>query len=706
MSLADLPFKRSYDSDSDDILYDFYIPALSNACVYNRLAGFFTSSSLSVSARGVIGLIKNDGRMKLITSPKLTSDDLKAIITAKISPEKYIEKQFLEDLERIENDWVKNHIELLSWMIANERLEIRIAIPNDNTYLIESELGKLFHPKIGILSDKTGHTLSFSGSINETARGWLDNLEEFKVFRGWQAVEEEYLKLDIERFETLWNNCYSRFRVVEVPSAVRSRLIEIAPSDLENCRVESLYSGPKKKVGIRLFKHQNDAVDEWWKNNFVGLFEMATGTGKTYAALGCAKRSQIEFDGLIIIIACPYDHLLQQWMVSTENFFLKYDDSIIADSTFPEWKKQLVQRINQFILGYIKNILIYTTHATLSSESFIRIFSRDELKDKRILLIADEVHNLGASKNKEGLLPCYRMRLGLSATPKRYFDDIGTKAIFDYFGKVVYEFDLRRALSQINPSTQLTYLTQFNYYVDFVQLESDELDDYIEVTKKIVRLLSIYGSINSIVSENDNELKALYFKRANIIKNARGKYYMLSRHFDQNKNNTNWAIVYCSPQQIDRVVEIANEHGLSTHRFTMNEGTAKEKRYGGKSEREHILECFAERKISVLAAMRCLDEGVDVPQARNALLMSSSGNVREYIQRIGRVIRRYPGKTNANIFDFVVVPNLINVPSEIRNYERAITEKELTRCEEILVNAQNAVDVQNRLSELRNVLWG
>jgi len=709
MSLRELNLKKAYSSETEDILFDFYIPVLKESIEYNRLAGFFSSTSLAVAARGVVGLIKNDGNMRLVVSPKLTKKDLQIILDTHKNPEKYIETKMLKEIENLENEFIKNHIFALGWMIANKKLEIKIAIPYDENGNIlsydETESKGIFHPKVGILKDDEGNLISFSGSVNESATGWLENIEEFKVFRSWEISEVDYLNADVLKFKKFWDGLSSKVKVIDTPKAVESKLVEIAPEDIETINFENLYQKLKKhqkQEKIKLFKHQKEAVNAWISNDMKGIFEMATGTGKTFAALGCLRKISRSIQKLLVIITCPYQHLVQQWKREMEKFGTKYDKLIIADSSNPPWKNELANSLIDLSLEHKNKIIVLTTHRTLSSYDFIRIiqqYSRDSIN---IFLIADEVHGLGAEKSREGLLKKYRLRLGLSATPKRWFDTIGTDVIYSYFGNVVFEFGLDKAVSNINPATGKTYLTPYRYIPKFISLSVTELEEYIDKTVNIaIKLIKPKNK-----EEKDDILENLLFKRANIIKNASEKYRVLEELLDELGPSLKWTIIYCSPQQIDNVMNILKKRGIIAHRFTMDQGTIPEKRYNGLSERDFILQKFAEGEYQVLVAMKCLDEGVDVPPARVAILMASSGNPREYIQRIGRVIRRYPGKNEATIYDIIVTPSFNELPSELKKIEWKIFQKELERYEEISRHAINSAEALEILYNIKNKLMG
>jgi hypothetical protein len=362
--LKSLALKKSYSSDFDNILEDFYIPALKQSIEYQRLAGYFSSTSLTVAAKGILGLIKNGGAMKLIISPRLSKDDLDVIVASQNNPGRMIEDKFLKELEQIEDDFEKDHIAALGWMIANEKLAVKVAIPRKITgefiTSTDADLSGLFHQKVGILRDANGSIISFSGSINETASGWLNNVEEFKVFRSWDQSESDYVIADTDKFNRFWNNTSNKVDIVDLPTAVKNRLIDIAPKEIEGIDLDKHYKRVRC-ISAPLYQHQKDAISKWLSNNMRGIFEMATGTGKTFAALGCVEKIIETNKSLIICIACPYQHLVQQWKNEISRFGISYDRLVIADSTNPEWKDSLANALMDVSLGYRPRLIIITT---------------------------------------------------------------------------------------------------------------------------------------------------------------------------------------------------------------------------------------------------------------------------------------------------------------------------------------------------------
>ena len=296
-------------------------------------------------------------------------------------------------------------------------------------------------------------------------------------------------------------------------------------------------------------------------------------------------------------------------------------------------------------LGITNKAIILTTHKTFSSDLVIRELSNLDVPS---LLIVDEMHHIISNSYGKGLLDSYNFRLGLSATPRHENDEEGTNIVFDYFGGIVFTFDLNSALTNFDESGK-TYLAQYDYYPKKVGLNSYELSEFYRLSQKIKELYHMNKK------EESAAYQALKFQRANIIKNAESKYDCL-REILRNYDELDHLIVFCSPQQIDNVLEILKEEGVKpVHRFTNKEGTKKSKQFDGMSQREYLVNKFDEGYFKSLVAIKCLDEGVDIPSATTVIIMASSTNPGEYIQRRGRVLRRSESKDKAVIYDMVVL---------------------------------------------------
>ncbi len=671
MSFKDIKLNAAYDSDQDDIVEEFYIPTLSEAKSYDRLAGFFSSSALYVAARGIAQFIKNGGKMRLIAGAKLRKNDVEAIIRAKEKPEEIISNLILQDLNSIENELVLNHVKAFAWMIANGFLDIKVGILTDENGrpLADEEAAKtgLFHQKVGILTDEEENILSFSGSVNESATAWVENVEEFKVFRSWVEGESDHLGADREKFERYWSGKSERLQVMEVPRAVREKLVSIAPADFEPLSLRYVPSKSKRKLRA----YQSTAISKWLNNNRRGIFEMATGTGKTITALSCLDARIKSRDRFITVIAVPYTHLVEQWSQQLPDFGLK---GIETFGSATSWKTRVTGTILDFNNGHINNPIFITTHATFSGETFMTEMKKVEGK---LLLIADEVHGLGAPERQVGLMEIYTERLGLSATPKRYFDDIGTARLDSFFDKTVFEFSLQDAIRTIDPSTGKTYLTPYEFRPYFVGLDYAEMEEYNKQTRKIARAYS--GARGNAEKQNLANLFSIIRQR--IILNASEKYATVEKILSE-LGNISHCLIYCSPQQIKEVQDILNKRHILQHKFTAQENP---------EQRRQLLLDFESGKYSALVAMRCLDEGVDVKPARIAIMMANSGNPKEFIQRRGRVLRRSPDKEKAIIYDIIVVPSLLTeIAPGYKELESKIMRSEIKRYVEFAQSALNS----------------
>ena len=323
MNFKSLDIKPSYESGVGDIVRDFYEPVLSEAVLYDRISGFFTSTSLAVAARGMCNFIKNGGIIRLITSPILSSDDLE-IIGKLIDRKGEIRCEDLGlDLSSLEDTLISDHVKAFGWLLSTRKIDVRLAIllGDNNKPITKDKIlsAGLFHQKVGILTDSDGNHISFSGSINETASAWTKNDEEFKVFKEWDESSSYYYE-DRERFNTLWEGRKRNVVIVDLPHAVKNELIEYSKDfDAEKISAKQYIERKRKQPspfeldGISLFYYQKDALHKWKQSGFNMLFEMATGTGKTRTAIAGLNYMRHYHARTITVIACPQNALAKQW---------------------------------------------------------------------------------------------------------------------------------------------------------------------------------------------------------------------------------------------------------------------------------------------------------------------------------------------------------------------------------------------------------
>lgn len=676
MSFIDLNLKCSYSSAEDNLVEDFYNPILSKTKHYDRTSGYFSSTSLAIAAKGIKNFILNNGKMRLLCGVQLSEEDLNSALNS-VEIANTISESFLEDIETMEDEIQRNHVKMLAWMLANDYLEIKIGVRKEN----DEYVGGILHTKTGIVYDDDNNCITFDGSNNETAYGWVQNIEKFKVFCSWNETKD-YIYDDINEFNQFWSNENESLEVIDIPKAAKNGLIKIAPKSFEEMNELTLTKRKNTKQDKRkLYPHQKEAIEKWFENGNRGILEMATGTGKTFTAIEAIEKLLKEYISnkkpLLIVIAVPTSHLIEQW----ENDLSKRDfDTIIKfysnNSNRKEELKKVKRRLNT---GMYKNAVVIVTHKSASTDFFIDTLEECSADS---LFVADEVHGIGSSTNSKALQSFYNYRLGLSATPSRWFDDEGDELINYFFGEIIFSFDLDAALRE-------GFLTPYEYHPIFVELTKEEYNDYLEISRQI-----IYAYSKNKEEKNKDKIETLLFRRQRILNKAKNKYKALEELIiklksegDELKN----LIIFCTDtEQLNKVKDILDNLNLKKRSFTGKEPIP---------ERERIITDFKNGIIDVILAMKCLDEGVDVPSTETAIILASTSNPREYIQRRGRVLRKHKGKEIAHIYDMIIDPNSIRgVNSKLNdNAIYNIYEKESLRYREFASSATNDLECINLL---------
>lgn len=674
MSLRDLCLATNYETTASrsHLVDEFYNPVLAQADKYYRIAGFFSSSALAIAAKGIEGLINNDGKMYLLISPELSEEDYKII---REHGQLVEEASIFSDLDLYSA--VNENLQALAWLLDCGRLEIKIVVGKQTR-------SSLFHQKVGVVFDADNNIISFSGSINETAKAWLNNIEEFKVFRSWEAGQLEYVTSDLNKFLAYWKNQKSDIAdVYSIPESIRDKIIHIKPRDIWDLNIMRKYRRERKIEDnkLNLFPHQQKAVQAWMDNGYSLLMEMATGTGKTRTAIGCIVEKLREKEPLFIIVATPQNTLSRQWKRDFEELQIPIDHSAIIDGSNPKWKKDLEFILLDLYEKKIGNAIIFTTHDTASSDKFTEVIAKTKYTTK-ILFVGDEVHAVGSAKQRDALLPLYEYRIGLSATPERMFDEEGTTLIREYFGNHSFEFTIADALATINPITGKPFLNRFKYYPIFVPLTEVEERKYAKASQQI-----------AIMKREDDydpvELQRLYDRRADIGKNAENKIQCFGAILDKSgPEHLSDMIVFVSDKQIEACFKELGKRGIKHAKITESESASKIVNEKGETERQELIAQFGQGYLQVLLGIKCLDEGIDIPNARIAVLMASSTNPREYVQRVGRVIRQAPNKAESIIYDLIVIP------SGGHGGSLQLLQKEARRALQIAKNAINYDEIR------------
>jgi len=681
----------SYDSKINNIVTEFFIPALAESTTYRRIGGLFSSSSFALCARGIKELIANEGKMQLIVSPILSKEDAKAIRDASSDlVQNVIEKSINRELDSIESEFEKDHVAALSYLLKKESLEIRIDIPkdeNDNPLDSETIIDRnILAEKRGIFQDRDGKTISFRGPVNANRESWEKGIFSITVDVSWIAGQKQHVLDDIKIFEELWD----KSDTIKLPKKLREEISRTAP-DKEDIDLEK-YNVPPWAIlpnGRKLWDNQIRAVNAWADNNFHGIFTIATAGGKTLAALAGASLTP---KNVLVLIVVHGLELVTQWEKEIKAFDPKANLTI-CDSNH-DWGN-LAFITSQFYRDKEKKefenrFYVLANDATASGDEFLKFFKH--VDPQNIAFIADEVHHLGAVTYQSVLTIKSNYRLGLSATFVRQWDKEGTKAIQNYFGR-----ELLEAKYSIREGIRDGRLCQYTYHPFFATLEQDEFDKYYELTLDIASLLSRIKKDDNPKLEKD--LQVLNSLRADIIKKAK------------NKINSYKNIIKERPKLpyvifLDDTIQL--EQFRTGHKEVISEinQTSTEKMdytnfiFDGRTEpwqRKIILDQSVSHKKPIFS-MYCLDEGIDVPEFQGAILVSSASSERQYIQRRGRILRGGSKGKIAELYDIIVFPELQGSETE-NDTARKIIDNELKRVSELNNDALNKYEIILKINE-------
>jgi superfamily II DNA or RNA helicase len=638
LSLKSIDIKDHYRSDRDNLIQDFYVPCLSETILYSRAVGYFSSTSIVAVSQGLAALIEAGGTMRLVASPYLSIEDIEAIKKGLKQREEVISSAIIKEFETVSKD----RLACLSWLLSNNILDIKLAVANN------FDDPGLYHEKIGILTDNYSNKIAFVGSINETSSGLINNFENIEVFCSWRGEEAKRVERIEQNFAKLWSNKTHNAEIISFPEAAARKLLEYYPNtkpavarkrqpklvaeDQCNYNVEENKQRSLHNLDITLRSYQQDALINFQSANYQGILAMATGAGKTITALACA--SSIEDLDLIIIVV-PIKDLVKQWMDELDKLTdFYYPIAAVGKSEI--WKEKLYRKL-RLIHGNVQTVkrlptVLVGTYSGLSKLPVAGLIEDAGGLPIQSLIIADEVHTAGAEQYRRILRNDFTYRLGLSATLIRPHDEEGTEFVLDYFGDIVYELDLEQAI-------KLGILCKYEYYVYVVTLTDTENEEYQKLTKKIIKLLK---SGNDRVSGSINRLS---IERSRIIKSASDKIRILDRIIQD--HSLKKVMIYCADiQQADIVCHRLSQQGMRVSRFTSKED----------KQRGQIIYEFSQGRLDALVAVKCLDEGVDIPAAQEAIILASDTSERQFIQRRGRILRKAEGKESATLIDILVVP--------------------------------------------------
>ena len=741
------PASRRFKSRTEWEPIGFFSEALCNSTQFDIKLGFFSSSAINILSDGFATFLYNGGKMRMIINDVLSIEDKHAFMVGEsdiMVP--YFDLLNLAEVKRTLSERDQHFFECLSWLIKNERLEIKIVAP---------KVGKgIAHSKCGVFSDGLNN-VAFDGSCNFSRTALIENLESVTAFCDWDGQGDVCKIADIaEDFERTFSGnddsviylkadevkagINANFKHKDIGELIRDEQDLITKRLNANLpvNIQAILNKAKRRLAGLIEKIEGQNINilndsepkfpydeprayqkqayENWKIKQKGLFAMATGTGKTLTSLNCLLNIWKKFHFYKAIILVPTITLVDQWEEECKKFNFLHITKVSSKN--PKWIDELdsVKTKESIKMnGEEPSFIIIATYASFARENIFRElvdFSRNTTR--QILLIADEAHNMGAGRILDRLGGVkFARRIGLSATPERQFDDSGNKAIMEFFGcdeNYTFEFGMQEAIDK-------GYLCRYNYFPHIVHLNDAEMSEYMRIS---LQLAKFFNQEKESFPKGDDILMRLLLKRKRIVHKAKEKEQIFQQIIQQRyeeKGNLKYTLVYVpegarpddETSDVFDSSEIVKDDDYSDNLIDtytkivhdINKTTTIKKFISGIKERKEILDKYASGEIEVLTSMKCLDEGVDVPRSEMAIFCASTGNPRQFIQRRGRILRKHPDKHMAIIHDLVVAPE-ISSAQENYNMERSLIKSELKRVRDFAVLSENADYAYNELNEI------
>ena len=695
---------RDYKSATENEPMQFYLEGLSNSSEFQLLLGYFSSAAINLLSVGFATFISRGGKMKMVINHLLSEKDKEAIQKAenKDGTNKIFDLTDIVSLGKTLDDYDKQFFECLAYLISEKRIEIKVIKPKNSEGIV--------HYKEGVFFD--GHDyVGYTGSCNFTLFGLSENREKLNAFLSWEngrsnklikkqlKIIDDYFKerddevdyLSTNEIEVAIRDKFGKKNIEEL-IVQESELLKKKSSLITNQKlketilklhedIDRAIREPKFPYPSGARKYQVDAYQSWVNNAYKGIFAMATGTGKTITSLNCVLSEYKDNPDKIyrVLILVPTITLVEQWEKEVKLFNFQ---EVFKISSKVNWQNEVTTLISTAKRIPVSFALI-STYASFVKDKFQSLIK--DLPDDTIF-IADEGHNL-ASPSVANKLKDFKLkkRIGLSATPKRKYDPEGTaemEIFFDDKEPYTYSFSMERAIKE-------GVLCEYYYYPHIIKLTKDEMADYVEISNQLAKLYR-FGKNNP---EKEGIIERLLLKRKRIIHKASNKLdaaIQILKHQFSDKGNLKYTFVYVPEGETfeirEEVDELIEENVRLINQYTREIAKIDKKILvnqfiSGMKDRDDILKQFQNGEIDVIASMKCLDEGVDIPRAETAIFCSSTGNPRQFIQRRGRILRKHPSKNHAIIHDLVVIPDYENQNegAETFDLEKQMIKTELER---------------------------
>jgi superfamily II DNA or RNA helicase len=633
MPLTETIWLERYASNRNDLYGEFYERAIAGSNSYDRAVAYFRSSILVLSGAAWADFAERGGKIRIACAPELTAGDIESIAAGEDARE-IVAESVISVLNQLRASDCHDIAQLLSSLVALDVLDFRFLVPR----------GNLFHEKTGIFSDSAGNAISFVGSANETWNAWspIGNHEAFEVFTSWSANASR-VEAHQAMFDRLWLGSEPEISTYDLTSAIRDEIIRTAGDDpMEDVRRFSVRDGEARgSINVAdsaaprsLLDYQRECIENWHASGERGVVRFATGAGKTVTALAAVR--EWTASGRPALILVPSRLLLEQWSKEARIDLPSSTRMLLVGGGHTEWKKPGV------LLSFLRNESQASPRVVIAilASASTRAFMGQALNSRDLLIVCDEVHNIGSPDYRRLLSVPSKARLGLSATPERFGDAEGTALIREFFGDdLAPQIEIRDAIARGR-------LCPYDYFVSTVDLVDEEAERYQRLTDEIISRSAQHRDDDA--RRQDDLLKRLLIARARIIKGASAKPAEIARVVASRITGDQRWLVYCE-----------DFHQLVATRQELAALGIESDQYHTRMPGDPIatLRRF-ERDGGVLVSIRCLDEGIDIPSITHAVIAASSKNPRQFIQRRGRVLRASPdtGKSRAEIHDILVIP--------------------------------------------------
>ena len=697
--LRDIEWQTTYSTDKDDLVTAFYQPCLGRSTAYWRAVGYFSSKVLALISPAIEQFYDHNGKMRIVASPALSEEDRATIQAAYKNRAKGEQLQKDEtviaclrrylDPSRLESSEERLRLRLLTGMIRDGLLDLRIAVrAHDN-----GEMG-LYHEKIGVFADVHGDYVTFNGSSNETWNGWAHNAESFALHRSW-GPEAGHARSERSLFQETWEEERPGIKLFQIDESVASELFErFPPLDPDEAKRKgvSSFQIPDRSADLGLAcpefladglrDYQQKCVDDWFQASCRGTFALATGTGKTVIALTAARRFAEEHaqngESTLVLVVVPTKDLAGQWQRNARSFRFPTTICNSDDAGWPDKLKTAISGLQGSEPGVWCAIV---TADTMAGNRWELLSANIETLDGNLLVVGDEMHSLG-TRRRLGCLPARDGpsvgRIGLSATPRRHNDEVGTEELLDYFGDVLACIDISEAI-------RLGALTPYIYNPVIVRLGHDEQEEFDRLSREIgkawrssagdnEKFYRIAGRHLSERSKLQSHAEEKTQQGLELVKAGRSRGYQILYTGEG-------AHPLTGTVQIDHFVAEFRKAGMSANKYDYKTSA---------NQRRMNLDMFRSGDLNVLVAMKCLDEGIDIPEARRGVILASTQNPRQFVQRRGRLLRIASGKESAELVDVLCLPSRPpDRASEAYRSERNLVAREMTRALELAEAATN-----------------